>query len=79
LDAIKLDAMECPYPLPDHVRDEIAQAARDAALNRYPGGDLTALHARLRAAFGIPEAASVMCGNGSDELIHLIVQACCEP
>jgi len=77
--AVKLDAMECPYPLPEHVRDQIAQAVRDAALNRYPGGDLSALHATLRTAFGIPAAAQVMCGNGSDELIHLIVQACCAP
>lgn len=77
--AIKLDAMECPYPLPEHVRREIAQAVRNVALNRYPGGDLSSLHAQLRVAFGIPEAASVMCGNGSDELIHLIVQACCAP
>jgi len=77
--AVKLDAMECPYPLPEQVRDEIAQVVREVALNRYPGGDLNAFHARLRIAFGIPAAAQVMCGNGSDELIHLIVQACCAP
>lgn len=77
--AIKLDAMECPYPLPDHVAGEIAQAVRKTALNRYPSGDLSALHADLRRAFGIPLAADVMCGSGSDELIHLIVQTCCEP
>ncbi len=77
--AIKLDAMECPYPLPDHVAQEIAQTVRTTALNRYPEGDLSALHARLRSAFGIPQAAQVLCGNGSDELIHLVVQACCEP
>lgn len=77
--AIKLDAMECPYPLPDAVRDEIGRAVRAVALNRYPTGNLDALHAQLRKAFGIPAAAQVMCGNGSDELIHLVVQACCNP
>ena len=77
--AIKLDAMECPYTLPEHVARQIAHVVSITPLNRYPSGDLGALHATLRQAFGIPEAAQVLCGNGSDELIHLIVQTCCEP
>lgn len=77
--AIKLDAMECPYPLPEQVARQVADVVGATALNRYPSGDLSALHAALRHAFGIPEAAQVLCGNGSDELIHLIVQTCCNP
>ena len=38
---VKLDAMECPYELPDVVRDDIARAVRDTPLNRYPAADLS--------------------------------------
>ncbi|GAB1576700.1 histidinol-phosphate transaminase [Bordetella petrii] len=78
-DGIKLDAMECPYELPEAVREDIARAVRDAALNRYPPGGVGTLDHDVRQAFGIPAAAGLLFGNGSDELIHLIVQACCEP
>ncbi|HCW19882.1 aminotransferase class I/II-fold pyridoxal phosphate-dependent enzyme, partial [Achromobacter sp.] len=76
---IKLDAMECPYELPETVRDDIARAVRDTALNRYPAADLTALQQAVKTAFGVPDAADVLFGNGSDELIHIVVQACCNP
>jgi histidinol-phosphate aminotransferase len=76
---IKLDAMENPYGLPDEVRDAIAAAARATALNRYPAARHDALEAAVRAAFGVPEDAALLFGNGSDELISLIVQACCAP
>ncbi|ALM85560.1 histidinol-phosphate transaminase [Bordetella sp. N] len=75
---IKLDAMENPYGLPDAVRDDIAAAVRATALNRYPD-DAAALHRAVRQAFDIPATAGLLFGNGSDELINLIVQACCEP
>jgi histidinol-phosphate aminotransferase len=77
--AIKLDAMENPYGLPADVRDDIAAAVRDTPLNRYPAGRNDALEAAVRTAFGVPGPAALLFGNGSDELIHLIVQACCEP
>lgn len=76
---IKLDAMECPYELPEAVRNEIACAVRDTALNRYPCGEATELIDAVRQAFDVPATAAVLFGNGSDELIHLIIQACCEP
>jgi histidinol-phosphate aminotransferase len=78
-DAIKLDAMENPYGLPDEVRDAIAAAARATPLNRYPAARHDALEAAVRAAFGVPADAALLFGNGSDELISLIVQACCAP
>lgn len=75
---IKLDAMECPYPLPPPLRDAVAAAIAHSDLTRYPG-DNAALRARVRQAFDVPEAAGLVFGNGSDELIHLLVQACCAP
>lgn len=76
---IKLDAMECPYELPDSVRDDIAAAVRATGLNRYPSAAQDSLQAAVRQAFGVPETAGLLFGNGSDELIHLVVQACCLP
>lgn len=76
---IKLDAMECPWPLPDVVRDAVAEAVRNTPLNRYPAADPTALKAALREAFGVPAEAGLVLGNGSDELIHLLIQATCQP
>ena len=77
--AIKLDAMECPYELPDEVRDAIAAAVRAVPLNRYPQAATPALETAVREAFGVPEQAGLIFGNGSDELIHLLIQACCGP
>ena len=75
---IKLDAMECPRAARGRARD-IARAVRDTPLNRYPSADLSALQQAVRAAFGVPDAAGLLFGNGSDELIHIAIQACCAP
>ena len=58
---------------------DIARAVRDTPLNRYPSADLSALRQAVRAAFGVPDAAGLLFGNGSDELIHIAIQACCAP
>ena len=76
---IKLDAMECPYELPEAVRDDLARVLRDTPLNRYPAADLSELQQAVKTAFGVPADADVLFGNGSDELIHIAVQACCNP
>ena len=72
---VKLDAMENPYPLPAELQTELAQALARTALNRYPAGHGAAI-AALRGAMGISAHLDVMLGNGSDELIHLLIQAC---
>lgn len=72
---LKLDAMENPYGLPAALQAELGQALAKVALNRYPAGH-GSTHAALRTAFAIPEELDLMLGNGSDELIHLIIQAC---
>lgn len=76
---LKLDAMENPYSLPQELKQGLAQRLADVALNRYPSPESPALEAVLRKATPIPQDAPVMFGNGSDELIHLIIQACCAP
>ncbi|MEZ5542977.1 MAG: histidinol-phosphate transaminase [Pseudomonadota bacterium] len=76
---IKLDAMENPWPWPDELRAAWLDALRDLELNRYPDPAAGELQAALRAAMGVPATAGVMLGNGSDELIQMIVQTVAGP
>jgi histidinol-phosphate aminotransferase len=72
---VKLDAMENPYGLPPALAAELGQVLASVALNRYPAGHGSTQTA-LRQALSIPAELDIMLGNGSDELIHLIIQAC---
>jgi histidinol-phosphate aminotransferase len=72
---VKLDAMENPYALPPELAAQLGQILAGAALNRYPAGHAST-QAALRSALGVPAELDIMLGNGSDELIHLIIQAC---
>lgn len=76
---LKLDAMENPNSLPAYMRDELAGRLKDTSLNRYPAPTMPALESALRSSTAIPRGAKVMFGNGSDELIDIVVRACCEP
>lgn len=49
-------------------------AAAGAKLHRYPDGGSTALRQALGAKFGL-DPARLVCGNGSDDLLGLLVQA----
>jgi len=76
---IKLDAMENPFALPQPLQRELAERLAQQPLNRYPMADPRGFKERLAKAMGLPTGARLMLGNGSDELIHLIVQACARP
>ena len=76
---VKLDAMENPYALPQELRHEIAELLADAAINRYPNPQAPELKARLREAMAISEEFDILLGNGSDELIQIMVQALARP
>ncbi len=72
---IKLDAMENPYGWPEDMTAAWLETIRHAPLNRYPDPGATELKARLRQVMAIPAEAGLILGNGSDELIQLIVMA----
>lgn len=76
---VKLDAMENPYGLPEDLRREIAEAVANAEINRYPDPTAPALVARLRAVMAIPDGCELLLGNGSDEIIHVMIEACARP
>lgn len=76
---IKLDAMENPFGLPAELAHELGALLAQVALNRYPPADPVAFKAKLAHAMGLPAGMKLMLGNGSDELIHLVIQACARP
>jgi histidinol-phosphate aminotransferase len=76
---IKLNAMENPYRWPPELIDEWLRELRDVEVNRYPDAGAVRLKQRLRQAFAIPEGLPILLGNGSDELIQLLVMAVASP
>ena len=76
---VKLDAMENPFPLPESLRQQLGTVLSAAAINRYPDPTATELTAELRRAFAIDERWQVLLGNGSDEIIQLLIQAVAQP
>jgi len=78
-DLIKLDAMENPWPWPDSLRAQWCAALESVSLNRYPDPGARELQAAMRRAMDVPEAAAIILGNGSDELIQMIIQTLAAP
>jgi histidinol-phosphate aminotransferase len=76
---VKLDAMENPYGLPPPLAQRLGEHLGRVGLNRYPPGDLSAFRRRLGARMGLPDGSALLLGNGSDELIHLLMLACARP
>jgi histidinol-phosphate aminotransferase len=76
---IKLDAMENPFSLPEPVRAKVAAAVAAVPVNRYPDGGADAVRAALRVSLGLPDSVGIVLGNGSDELIQIIVSALAKP
>jgi histidinol-phosphate aminotransferase len=76
---VKLDAMENPYRLPEALRREIGEAVANAEINRYPDPSAPALVQSLRKVMGIAPEYDILLGNGSDEIIHVIVQSVARP
>ena len=76
---VKLDAMENPYGLPPEVRARLARLVEGAALNRYPDAHGSELKSVLRKALDVPGGAELLLGNGSDELIQMLVLAVAKP
>ena len=72
---IKLDAMENPYQLPKALTQQWLETLKKCELNRYPDPHAKKLTAILRDVADIPDASSVLLGNGSDEIIQILLMA----
>ncbi len=75
----KLDAMENPFGLPAELARRLGERLAQVALNRYPPSDPRAFKERLARAIELPAGMALLLGNGSDELIHLVIQTCAKP
>ena len=78
-DCIKLDAMENPYRWPDELVTAWLERLRGVSINRYPDPAARRLQSALRIAMEVSDGMSVLLGNGSDELIQMIVQTLAAP
>jgi histidinol-phosphate aminotransferase len=74
----KLDANELPFGLPPELRAGLAAALAEVALERYPDPRARELRAAICAQVGVAGDQLVF-GNGSDELISLLVAAFAGP
>lgn len=72
---IKLDAMENPYRWPPAIVDLWLERLRAAEPNRYPDPACAGLKAALKVANGVPKQAELLLGNGSDEVIQIMLMA----
>lgn len=71
--AARLNTNECPYPLPDAFRQELARAIGGLALNRYPEREADVLRERLAELHGRPFEGTWV-ANGSNEVLqHLLL------
>ncbi|MEF9942739.1 MAG: histidinol-phosphate transaminase [Burkholderiaceae bacterium] len=76
---IKLDSMENPYRLPEPLARALGEHLAQVAINRYPSANPVEFKRKLADSIGLPAGQALMLGNGSDELIHLVIQACAKP
>jgi len=74
---IILDANESPFPLPEALREEIFSSFRRLDINRYPDPAATRLKALIAEKDGV-RSSQVAWGNGSDEMIQMILQVFCK-
>jgi len=71
---IKLDAMENPFTLPDALRKSWSEQLAQVDINRYPDTEMRDLREKIAARAGV-EAGQVLIGNGSDEIIQMLLLA----
>lgn len=72
---IKLDAMENPYSWPEDIKTNWLATLKDCPLNRYPDPEAKHLTATIKRLNQIPDQFDVLLGNGSDEIIQLLLMA----
>lgn len=72
---IKLDAMENPYTWPDEVKAAWLKILHDTEINRYPDPEAKSLCQALKRYNQIPDESDIILGNGSDELIQLLLMS----
>ncbi len=76
---VKLDAMENPWPWPEELHEPWLAALGEVAVNRYPDAAARELTEALRTHLAPPAGTGLLLGNGSDEIIQIILAALAGP
>jgi len=76
--AVPLHLNESPSDLPPDLKGELTARLQAMDWSKYPITDGSRLAADLANAYGVP-AGGVLAGNGSNELLQLLLFACVEP
>lgn len=75
---VKLDANEHPFALPAAVKEAVLRALAEIPINRYPDPEADGLRRTLAKRLGVmPDM--LLLGNGSDELVQMVLMACGAP
>jgi histidinol-phosphate aminotransferase len=75
---VRMDGNDSPFPLPADLAESLGRELAAVSLNRYPDPSARAAREACAAWLGVqPEA--ICLGNGSDELVAMIVQAFGKP
>lgn len=72
---IKLDAMENPYVWPPQMQQAWLERIASLAFNRYPDPNVSLIREPLSRLLNLPEDQQLVFGNGSDELIQIVMMA----
>lgn len=75
---IRLHANECAQSWPPEVAEALGEVVREVELTRYPDTSGRPLRAILAQRYGCP-ADDIVLGNGSDEIIALLLTALAGP
>lgn len=73
---IRLDGNESPFSLPPELLNNVLEEISKVPLNRYPDPDCAALKRALSGSTGV-SPDGIVPGNGSDELIQIVIQTFC--
>jgi histidinol-phosphate aminotransferase len=76
--AVPLHLNEAPFDLPQDLKNSLATSVARADWSKYPITDGAHLAASLAKSFSL-EPSQVLVGNGSNELLQLLLWACLEP
>ena len=76
--AVPLHLNESPYDLPAELKRELTERVLASDWSKYPITDGAALAQDLAHAYGV-DPASVLVGNGSNELLQLLLFSCLSP
>ncbi len=72
---IKLDAMENPYIWPEKIKEKWLAELKNCPINRYPDPEARQLVEKLIKVNNIPRQSGILLGNGSDEIIQILLMA----